>query len=85
VTLEIYDGEKMPPFRSAFGTMSVEADGERTIARLSLDYEMKYGPLGSLMDRFMVRPRFRKMVSSVLAGLKRHIESGNGGDADLAA
>jgi carbon monoxide dehydrogenase subunit G len=76
VTLEIYDGKSMPPFRAAHGKMSVESNGAGTIARLTLEYEMRYGLLGRVMDRLMVRSRFERMVPAVLAGLKRKMENG---------
>lgn len=74
VTLEIFSGEKAPPFKSAIGVMSVEDVGDATVARLALDYELKYGVLGILMDRLLVRRQFKKMVPAILAGLKRHVE-----------
>lgn len=75
ITLEIYDGDKMPPFETAFGRMSVRTEGQDTLVGFSLEYRLKFGPLGTLIDRLMVRPRFEKMVPKVLAGLKRYSET----------
>lgn len=80
-TLEIYDGQRMPPFKVAHGSMTVESNGTGTTARLTLEYEMRYGFLGHVMDRLMVRSRFEKMVPAVLAGLKQHVEKGTRGSA----
>ncbi len=74
ITLEIYGGEKAPPFKSAIGVMSVEEVGGATIARLALDYELKFGPLGRMMDRLLVRRQFKKVVPAILVGLKRYVE-----------
>ncbi len=74
ITLEIYDGEKTPPFKTAIAVMSVEGNGDGSVARLVIEYELKYGPLGALMDRVMVRRQFSKIVPAVLRGLKRHME-----------
>jgi carbon monoxide dehydrogenase subunit G len=73
--LEIYEANRTPPFRHAHGTLSVEGDGEESIARMRLDYELKFGPIGKLMDRMMVRSQFQKTVHLTLTGLKRHLES----------
>lgn len=75
LTLEIFDGERIPPFRTARATMSVERADDGTIARLALEYSLRFVVIGSLLDRLLVRPRFQKMVPAVLAGLKRYIES----------
>lgn len=74
ITLEIYGGEKVPPFKSAIGVMSVEDVGDATIARLALEYRLKFGPLGRAMDRLLVRRQFEKVVPAILVGLKRHVE-----------
>ena len=73
-TLEIYDGRKVPPFKKALGFISVEEDGSGSIARFALEYELKYGLLGRLLDLVMVRRQFSKVPKAVLRGLKRHVE-----------
>jgi carbon monoxide dehydrogenase subunit G len=75
-TIDIYDGAKVPPFKEAKGYMSVAEDGAETIVRFSLEYELKLGPLGRLLDRIMVRGRFATVVPTVLGGLKRYLENG---------
>ena len=73
-TVEIRNGRGVPPFAKAFGTLEVlPADGASE-ARFVLEYRLKFGVLGKLMDRFMVRPQFSKVVPSVLEGLKQYVE-----------
>jgi len=74
-TLEIHDARKAPPFRKAIGTLAVREQGTGTVVSMTLEYELKYGPVGRLMDRLMVRPQFEKVVPAVLGGLKRFAES----------
>ncbi len=74
-TLEMHDGKKMPPFKTATGTQSVRSDGDGTIVGLTLEYNMKYGPIGSLMDAMLVKPKFLKVVPAILRGLKRELET----------
>lgn len=74
-TLKLHNGKKMPPFKNAIGRQSVRADGDETIVGLTLEYDLKYGPIGALMDFMMVRGQFEKMVPAMLSGLKKHVES----------
>ncbi|UCC71469.1 MAG: SRPBCC family protein [Gemmatimonadota bacterium] len=74
--IDIYNGEKVPPFKTATGYVSVEQDGTQTIARFAFQYELKLGPLGWLMDRIMVRSRLKSVVPAALRGLKRYVENG---------
>lgn len=74
-TLELHDGRKTPPFKKGLGRMAVRTAREGTIASLSIEYTLRFGPVGALMDRFMVRQQFQRVVPAVLAGLKRHIEN----------
>lgn len=47
-----------------------------TRVKLHIDYKLKYGPVGVLMDLVMVRRMYRKTMSELLAGLKHHVETG---------
>ena len=40
------------------------------------DYTLKYGPVGWLMDRIMVRQRFNVGMEDLLSGLKCDVETG---------
>ena len=76
-TLEIVPGPKAPPFKEAHGRMWVEEDEAGTLVGLQIDYQLKFGPLGRVMDRFLVQPQFRKVVPRILRGLKRYQEDGD--------
>ena len=51
-----------------------ESDGTRAI--VMVDYVLKYGPIGALVDVFMVRRQYRRGFNNLLSGLKYHIETG---------
>jgi hypothetical protein len=53
--------------------LSEEPDGTRVV--VEPDYRLKYGPIGSLMDRLMVRRMYEKGMNALLRGLKRHVEA----------
>jgi len=74
--VEIVDGSRTPPMNKPIAHFEVEADGDTTIVRASMQYEMKYGPLGWAMDRIMVRRKFGPLFGQILAGLKHHVETG---------
>ncbi|MBN4049460.1 SRPBCC family protein [bacterium AH-315-N03] len=75
ITLSMSDFT-MPLSRGA-ATFEVEADGDdRTLVTMTMDYEMKYGPLGWLMNAVMLRPIMGKILASVLSGLDHHLVTG---------
>ena len=55
-------------------TVSPEGDG--TLVSVTVDYRLKYGPVGALLDTLIVRRQYRKGFSGLLAGLKQYVETG---------
>ena len=76
LSIDITDGEGVPPFENASGTLDIRPQDGGTIARFRFDYGLKYGPLGGLMDALMVRKAFLQAGEGLLAGLKHHVETG---------
>lgn len=54
-----------------------EEDDGKTAVTCSPDYTLKYGPVGSLMDKLMVHNTYRKGMESLLRGLKQYVEEEN--------
>ena len=73
-TFEIY--ESNAPLKTASADMSLKRDGAATIVAITLNYELKFGLIGSLLSLLIVRRKFRKSIDSLLAGLKHHVETG---------
>ena len=73
-TFDIY--ESNAPLKRAAIDISLKRNGARTMVTATLDYQLKFGPIGSLLDLLIVRQQFRKGISSPLAGLKHHVETG---------
>jgi len=70
------------PLKAATATLSVTPRGDNACtATMHMDYRPKYGPLGALMDRMMMRSVMTKMFGKVLAGLDRACQP----TADVAA
>ena len=76
MTIDIYEGKKSPPFKTALATIRVASEKGGTKVTGTLEYKMKFGPVGSLMDVAMVKPQFGKAWSLLFAGLKHYAETG---------
>ncbi|MCH9815522.1 MAG: SRPBCC family protein [Actinomycetia bacterium] len=62
------------PFKSVdirFTLRSVAAETEVTV---SPAYTLKYGPMGTILDRLAVRKQYARGMVSLLQGLKKHVE-----------
>jgi carbon monoxide dehydrogenase subunit G len=75
-TLDIRPLSKAPPFKKATGRFQLDSVGQKTRVALDIDYTLRFGLLGRLLDALMVRPQFRKAVPELLLGLKHHVETG---------
>ncbi len=74
--IDIVEGKKMPPFKQANGSYRLREENGQTVVKLALNYGLKFGPIGRLMDAVMVRSQFKKVVPNMLAGLKHYAETG---------
>lgn len=74
--LEIYDGDKLPPIKNIIARLSVSEENGHTVAEGTMSYDPKFGPIGWVMDRLMVRKQFGRAWQGIFAGLKHHAETG---------
>ena len=74
--IDIVEGKKTPPFKQAYGTFRLREENGQTVVKVALNYGLKYGPIGRLMDVMIVRSQFTKVVPNMLAGLKHYAETG---------
>ncbi len=83
---DVVDGVPAP-MKYIRNTVSVCLDGDGTLVRFALEFEMKFGPVGALLERLAIRPLMRKTLTESLAGLKHHVETGEviGEDTELPA
>ena len=63
------------PFKRADIRFVLRKHEGGTVVSVSPDYELKYGVLGTLLDRLFVRRTYLKGMKALLEGLKRHVES----------
>ncbi len=76
-SLTVTMSEHSMPLSRGAATFEVEPDGDGcTVVTMTMDYEMKYGPLGWLMNAVMLRPIMGKLLANVLSGLDHHLVTG---------
>lgn len=76
-SLEVELSEGSLPFKQARAMMRVAPlDEQSSSVTISMDYETKFGPIGALMDRFMIRAKMRGLFVQVLDGLEYHLKTG---------
>ena len=73
ITMRITDSNM--PIEHADVRFVLEPETAGTRVTVSPQYRVKFGPLGILMDRVVVRRMFQRGMGSLLRGLKRHVES----------
>lgn len=54
---------------------TLTSEGGGTLVRQRMEYELKFGPLGRLMDAMMVRKKWDTGIKGFFVGLKRFVES----------
>ncbi len=64
------------PMKSLNNTWAVSAEGDGSLVTLTMNFEMKFGPLGALMAALAVRRAMLKEMGINLAGLKQYVETG---------
>lgn len=75
-SLEIYTGKGAPPFKKAIATLRIDPKNGGTEVTADFDYDLKYGPIGSLLNAVMFGPFLEKGFQGLLSGLKHYAETG---------
>jgi uncharacterized protein YndB with AHSA1/START domain len=63
------------PVRRLKHSYTLTPDGAATIVRQRMEYELKFGPMGKLMDALMVRKKWDASIKGFFAGLKSYVET----------
>jgi hypothetical protein len=84
-----YEVKNIGPIKFAYNRFALTPVGEvdeETLLTQTLDFQMKFGPAGALMDTLVFRPQFRKQMEQSLAALKEYVEHNEAVDisVDLA-
>ncbi|MCI0817515.1 MAG: SRPBCC family protein [Chloroflexi bacterium] len=81
-TIEIY--ETSLPMKESFVDFRATAEGEATVVKLKMDYKLKFGPVGALLDAVFVGRQARNGMAELLGGLKEYVETGKQANASRA-
>jgi ligand-binding SRPBCC domain-containing protein len=74
LSFELY--ECTLPVRALRHSYTLVPDAGGTLVSQRMEYRLKFGPLGSLLDAMFVRKRWNAGINGFLSGLKRYVESG---------
>lgn len=72
--IDIYESNL--PIKRNVVAFELEADGDGTVVTVTPDYELKFGPIGALIDWLFAGRQLRNGMDNLLAGLKYHVETG---------
>jgi ligand-binding SRPBCC domain-containing protein len=64
------------PVRRLRHSYTLTPDGSGTLVCQRMEYELKFGPVGKLMDAMMVRKKWDAGIKGFFAGLKHYVETG---------
>ncbi len=69
-----------PPIDNIVAHVGVDAEGNGSRAWMEMHYEPKFGPIGAIMDKLMIRRQYEKLLPSILTGMKHYAETGEAVD-----
>ena len=64
------------PLKRNIVSFEIEPSGDGTLVSVTANYQLKYGPIGALMDILIARRQAQQGFDEMLAGLKYHVETG---------
>ncbi len=75
VGIEILDGLK-GPVKNVIGKIMVKKVSDNvTDVSLILSYDTKFGIIGKLMNKLVIKSQFRKLITNVLTGLDKYVST----------
>lgn len=77
LVLEIYEAKGSPSaIKRAVATFTVDPAGRGSLVTATLDFKLKFGPLGAVMSALVARRQFARSFEQLLAGLQEHLATG---------
>lgn len=70
-----YQVENIGPIGKLVNEWSVTSHGNKSVVTTNVSYRMRFGIMGALMDKLMVRRSLRKAMAESQAGLKSYVET----------
>jgi ligand-binding SRPBCC domain-containing protein len=79
LSFELY--ECTLPVQRLRHSYALVSEGGGTVVRQRMEYELKFGPVGKLLDALMVRRKWTAGIKGFLSGLKGYAEGQRSADA----
>lgn len=76
--------EASGPVRGGRSTWALRRAGSGSKVTVDIEAEMRYGLLGELMGRTIIKPMMRRMISDALKGLDHYVRTGEHVDRGVA-
>lgn len=73
ITMRVIDSSL--PFEHADIRFQLIEEGDRTRVTVEPEYRLKFGLVGTMLDRLFVRRKYEAGMKTLLQGLKQHLES----------
>lgn len=70
-----YVVEHFGPIKSAYVSFYATPTAGGTLLTQTVNFQMKYGPLGAALDSMVFRPQFRRQMELGLRSLKNYVEA----------
>ena len=74
ITMELYESQW--PLEFMRWRTVIAPDGAGTRVSQQMEYQVKFGLLGALMDKLVMRRKLNQTLSEVFVSLKRFVETG---------
>lgn len=65
------------PIKTAVSDWRLRSEDGKTVADVAVNFKVRFGALGSVMDRLVMRRMMKRALVRTLAGLKYYVETGN--------
>jgi uncharacterized protein YndB with AHSA1/START domain len=66
--------DNAPPIKTGLGRFVLTDDATETRLQASFDYEVRFGPLGPVIDRLVVHRQLSSAWNQAMEGLRRHVQ-----------
>jgi uncharacterized membrane protein len=77
IETEVVGGKMLPPYSFMRGILNLKSRNEdQTEVSFTFSYKLKFGTLGMVLDKLLIRPQFRSAPLKYTSGLKSYLENG---------
>ena len=74
ISMELYERNWLLEFMH--WTTQVETVGNATLVNQTMEYKLKFGLIGALLDKLMMKKKLDKTMNTVFESMKAYIEKG---------